>query len=128
MSFPDSLPRDCPPNQAVVCDGDYFHILQQNPPGMDDLKSFHEKGRTLGRPPKCPCMPYGLSVFTDREDVLHMQRAMPYLGKWIGTLTLSQQDGKVMLTPGQRPSHHTWWPSTECDRPTRITYTEEVVG
>jgi hypothetical protein len=126
MSFPDNWPKDCPPSQALTCNGSYLHIIKQNPPGIDDCRTFHEKGGVLRSPPRCPCMPFGLSVFTDREDVLHMRRTMPKLGKWIVTFTLTEPDGLVMLTPGQRPTHHTWWPSIECDRPSRITLTEEV--
>ena len=126
MSFPNNWPTECPPSDALNCNGLYFHILKENPPGADDLRSFHEKGRALRFQPKCACMPFGLSVFTDRDDVLHMRRTMPYLGKWIGTLTLTQQDGMVLLTPGQRPTHNTWWPSTECVRPHRIKIMEEV--
>ena len=126
MSFPDNWPKDCPPSQALTCNGSYLHIIKQNPPGTDDLRTFHENGGVLRFPPRCPCMPFGLSVFTDREDVLHMRRTMPKLGKWIATLNLTQEDGLVMLTPGQRPTHNTWWPSAECDRPKRITHMEEV--
>ena len=70
MSFPDSWSEDCPPSQALACNGSFFHIIKQNPAGADDCRTFHEKG--------------------------------------------------------QRPTHHTWWPSVECDRPSRITLIEEV--
>ncbi len=126
MTFPSDWPTECPPTEAVSCNGIYFHLLNKKPPGPDDLRSFVEKGKTLRFPPSCVCMPFGLSVFTDRDDVKHMRKSMPQLGKWIGTLSLNQQDGKVMLTPGKRPTHNTWWPSIECNRPERITHMEEV--
>ncbi len=124
--FPGDWPENCPPIQAEDCNGDYFHILIQNPPGETDLTSFHEKGRKLQSQLPCVCMPYGLSVFTDRHDALHMQRVYPRLGNWIATLSLTTTDGKMMLTPGQRPTHHTWWPSLECVRRDRVTHAIQV--
>lgn len=124
----DEWPVGCPPVNAANCDGAYFHLLGENPPGKDDLKSFAEKGRKLRHVPPCPCMPYGLSVFTDRDDALHMQRAMPYLGRFVALLQLQAEHGKVMLTPGQRPSHNTWWPSSDCVRGECIETIESVLS
>jgi len=120
------FPNEWPPEEAVSCSGDYFHIPQEDPPGADDLKCFQEKGRKLRYAPSCACMPYGLSVFTDRADALHMQKAMHRIGGFIGTLNLTATDGKVMLTPGQQPTHDTWWPSCECDRKNRVAKVEKV--
>ena len=124
--FPSDWPANCPPGQADLCDGDYFHILQENPPGERDLKSFVEKGRELRFTPVCPCMPYGLSVFADRDDAAFMQRAMPRLGEFVALLQLTMHDGKVMLTPGQRPTHNTWWPSSHCDRRNCVSKVERA--
>jgi hypothetical protein len=127
-AFPDEWPAGCPPISAANCDGSYFHLLGENPPGTGDLRSFAEKGRKLKNVPPCPCMPYGLSVFTDRDDAFFMHRAMPRLGKFIALLQFKSSDGKVMLTPGQRPSHNTWWPSSDCVRSECIVRIESVLS
>lgn len=126
-AFPELWPEGCPPTNAANCDGAYFHLVGQDPPGTDDLKSFAERGRTLRSVPPCPCMPYGLSVFADRNDVLHMHRAMPRLGRFVAMLQLRAEHGKILLTPGQRPSHHTWWPCSDCVRGTCVEKIECVV-
>jgi hypothetical protein len=126
MEFPNTFPNGCPPDQAAECNGTYFHVLKENPPGESDLKSFHEKNRKLNSQLSCPCMPYGLSVFSDREDAVFMQGAMPKLGNFVGELRLNPPDGKVIPTPGQRPSHNTWWPSVDCDRRRRVVQIERV--
>lgn len=124
--FSSDWPADCPPDHADLCNGTYFHILQENPPGVHDLMSFAEKGRKLRTTPACPCMPYGLSVFTDSDDAAFMQRAMPRLGKFVALLQLIMSDGRVMLTLGQRPTHNTWWPSSNCVRRNCIAKVESV--
>lgn len=127
LTYPGDWPADCPPAAARNCDGPYFHLLRESPPGNTDLKSFAEKGGNLRNVPLCKCMPYGLSVFTERDDALFMQRAMPRLGNFIALLQLSAVDGKVMLTPGQRPTHNTWWPSSNCVRANCATTIESVI-
>lgn len=126
VGFPSHWPSECPPADSTACTGEYFHLLTANPPGKDDLKSFAEKERILRHVPRCPCMPYGLSVFAEREDAMFMQRAMPKLGAFIAVLQLRPDDGKAMRTPGQRPSHHTWWPSRDCIRVDKVESIEIV--
>lgn len=56
-----------------------------------------------------------------------MSRSMPRLGKYLARGNLSPIDGVTKLTPGQRPSHMTWWPSCECARLDLFRDVEEVV-
>jgi hypothetical protein len=53
-TFPNHWPEGCPPSTAANCDGEYFHLLRETPPGKEDLRSFAEKGRKLKNVPQCP--------------------------------------------------------------------------
>lgn len=79
---------------------------QANPPTAADLASHHETGRLPNAP---PCLRCGLSVFRDVQDAVHQQRLIPKLGRWIARGTLSAEHGQTKQTPGQQPTHTTWW-------------------
>ena len=62
----------------------------------------------------------------DKDDAAWMSRSMPRLGKFLARGNLSPTDGVTKLTPGQKPSHTTWWPSCECVRLDLFHDVEEV--
>lgn len=126
MTFPDTWPEGCPPADADNPDGVLFRIVASNPPTREDFLSFAEEGRFLRSPPKCPCMPYGLSVFPDRADAEWMAHAFPKLGGFLASGYLDKDSGMSKLTPGTRPSHTTWWPEIACDRQGLFDAVEEV--
>jgi hypothetical protein len=127
MTFPTDWAEGCPPPDAPAGDGVIYRIVKANPPAASDFLSFVEEGRPLRRPTPCPCMPYGLSVFPDRADAVWMSRSLPRLGKYLAKGTLGAADGCCKLTPGQRPTHTTWWPSCECARAGLFTEVEDAV-
>jgi hypothetical protein len=62
------------------------------------------------------CEASGLSVFTAKSDVLRLLRRVQgmvkrnrSLGDLIGSAKLSPEAGKLMPTPRDGNSHHTWW-------------------
>jgi hypothetical protein len=127
MTFPTDWEGACPPADAAAGGGIVYRIVATKPPTDSDFLSFAEEGRQLRRPTPCPCMPYGLSVFPERADAVWMSRSLPRLGKYIAKGTLGSAEGCCKLTPGQRPSHTTWWPSCECTRIGLFTEVEEAV-
>lgn len=116
MTFPTDWPPGCPPADTKDTSGVFYRIVKTSPPTADDFRTFHEMGKRLRGALPCPCMPYGLSVFPNREDAAWMTRVMPKLGNHLARGVLEAGNGPSKLTPGQRPSHTTWWPSCECDR------------
>ena len=125
MSFPREWAVGCPPSDSASADGIVYRIVVSNPCRVSDFLSFNEKKRVLRSLP-CPCMPLGLSVFSNKDDAVWMSRSMPRLGKFLARGNLSSVDGVTMLTPGQRTSHTTWWPSCECVRLELFREVEEV--
>ena len=61
----------------------------------------------------------GLSVYTDRDRAIQCAGRYRNLGKNIARLTLTHVAGKALETPGQFPSHHTWWKTEDFD-PTKV--------
>lgn len=58
------------------------------------------------------CQASGLSVFTAKSDALRLIRRVPgisTLGNLIASAQLSPKAGKLMPTPRNGNSHHTWW-------------------
>jgi hypothetical protein len=106
MNFPDSWPRDCPPEDAVDAEGDVFRIVKNDPPLPEDMASYHETGRLPKAP---PCLRCGLSVFREIQDAMHQRLLLPKLGRWIAKGTLQVEHGKTKLTRGAQPTHTTWW-------------------
>ena len=104
-----------------------IRIVRTDPPTTEDSASFTELGRHLKSALECPCMPMGLSVFLTRDDAAWMSHKHPRLGRFLAAGTLGETDGAVKLAKGQRPSHTTWWPSSECDRVLRFALFEELV-
>ncbi len=93
--------------------GEVYRIVKNNPVQWTDMQSHYE----LGRLPKADaCLRCGLSVFQLLEDAIHQQQLMPRLGSYIAKGQLSLSHGKAVLTPGQQPTHTTWWPYEQVER------------
>lgn len=127
MAFPNSWPPGCPPADGVPANGIVFRLTGSNPPLAEHFRTFAEMGKQLRRLPDCPCMPYGLSVFRDRDDAEHMYRLFPLLGRFIASGTLAAEHGVTKLTPGQRPTHTTWWPAEGLTREALFGDVEEII-
>ncbi len=123
MTFPDDWPKGCPPDEAEDAYGEVFRIVRDYPPSNSDMMSHHETGRLPKAP---PCLRCGLSVFLVEEDAVNQQQLLPKLGKRIANATLNATHGKISLTPGQQPTHTTWWPCTIVDRAALFVVAKEV--
>lgn len=123
MPFPDDWPNDCPPPEADDALEEVLRIVKDNPPSPDDMMSHHEAGRLLKAP---ACLRCGLSVFRLIDDAINQQRLLPRLGRRIARARLDATHGKTCVTPGQQPTHTTWWPSVGVDRAALFVVVQEV--
>jgi hypothetical protein len=86
-----------------------FRLVRSNPPSAIDFESWAEvhPKKWMGN-----CKASGLSVFTAKADVLRLGRRVPGLSvveDLIASASLVPQAGKLMHTPRNGNSHHTWW-------------------
>ncbi len=124
MTFPQDWPNGCPATDVPGADGIVYRIVKVSPPTATDMLSHHESGRL---PTANPCLRCGLSVFGILEDARNQRQLMPKLGGWIARGTLTPTHGKAHRTPGQQPSHTTWWPYEGVDRAAIFSVIPEVV-
>jgi len=123
MPFPDTWPDDCPPNEAEDATDEVFRIVKNNPAVASDMLSHFETGKLPHAP---PCLRCGLSVFRLLADALNQQGLMPRLGKRIAKGELRPEHGRTLLTPGQQPTHTTWWVAVDVDRAALFVVVKEV--
>ena len=113
-TWPADFPADCPPVSAVPADGSYYRIVKTDPPQHEDFVSlFHLNRRRanaiIRRGAGTQCETMGLSVFAEANDAVEWARRLPQIGSYIARLTLSPCSGKMLSTPREGNSHHTWW-------------------
>lgn len=113
-NWPPDFPDNCPPASARPAAGVFYRIVKTNPPQPDDFVSQYHQNRRLansniqrGRATQCETM--GLSIYADINDAIRAARRYPRLGDKIATLTLLPASGKVIPTPRNGNTHHTWW-------------------
>jgi hypothetical protein len=119
-TWPADFPDDCPPEGASATDGTYYRIVKSDPPETSDFVSVYDQNRAraekeVGRSRRTLCETMGLSVFADIDDALQCASRYRNLGKDIASVTLTPDSGKILETPGQFSSHHTWWKAEEFD-------------
>lgn len=109
VNWPSFFPPQCPPSEAKDAFGEVYRLVNTNPPSVSDFESWAEKHpkKWMG-----DCEASGLSVFTTKSDALRMIRRVPGMlapGKLIASANLSPAAGKLLHTPRDGNSHHTWW-------------------
>jgi hypothetical protein len=109
VNWPSFFPPQCPPSEANDASAVVFRLVASNPPAVSDFESWAER-----HPQKWEgnCRASGLSVFTVKSDALRLVRRVPGMsapGYLIASAELSPEAGKLMYTPRDDNSHHTWW-------------------
>jgi hypothetical protein len=109
VNWPSFFPPQCPPLEARDASAEVFRLVSSNPAAASDFESLAQR-----RPQKwgSNCKASGLSVFTAKSDALQLMRRVPGMsapGKVIASANLSLEAGKLMHTPRDGNSHHTWW-------------------
>jgi hypothetical protein len=115
VNWPSFFPPKCPPSEARDAFGEVFRLVYTQPPSVRDFESYAQM-----RPKEYMgnCEASGLSVFTAKADALRMVRRVQALAKQgkpvpagdlVASANLSAEAGKLMHTPRDGNSHHTWW-------------------
>ena len=114
MSYRESLPEDCPPEEAeeITTVRDVLRLTKTNPATLDDFWSQRaEKPDVVFSVTECQAR--GLSVFADRGDSERARKLPKLRGRLICRVQLETGAGRLQQTG--KPSHHTWWPLAEFD-------------
>ena len=115
MNWPLFFPKKCPPSEAKDASGEVFRLVYSAPGSVSDFESYAQMrpSEYMGN-----CEASGLSVFTAKSDALRMVRRVQALAKQgkpvlagdlVASANLSPEAGKLMHTPRNGNSHHTWW-------------------
>jgi hypothetical protein len=106
VNWPSFFPAQCPPLEANDASTEVFRLVSSNPPPVSDFESWAQRHpkRWMGN-----CKASGLSVFTAKSDALRLVRRVPGMLTLIASAELSPEAGKLMHTPRDGNSHHTWW-------------------
>jgi hypothetical protein len=109
VNWPSFFPPQCPPSEAKDASAEVFRFVSSDPPLVGDFEAWAQK-----RPKKWMgnCKAAGLSVFTAKTDLLRLARRVPGIstqGRLVASANLSSVAGKLMHTPRDGDSHHTWW-------------------
>lgn len=109
VNWPSFFPPQCPPLEAEDASTEVFRLVSSDPPSPSDFESWAQRNpqKWMGN-----CKASGLSVFTIKSDALRLVRRVPGMlapGELIATANLSPEAGKLMHTPREGNSHHTWW-------------------
>ena len=120
LRWPPGFPEDCPPQEAYPANGVYYRIVKNDPPEPGDFASLYRQNRQLaddriqsGRATQCQTM--GLSVFADGNEAVRRAIRFHLIGNKIARLTLGPAAGKILPTPTNGDSHHTWWQAVAYD-------------
>jgi hypothetical protein len=111
--WPNSYPPACPPGDAVDAEGEFFRIVDAEPPVESDFWNHHERaaeGMITRRTWSDGCEAAGLSVLQDLEEAKNLREAVgPMRSKKIAHGSLSGS-GVMKASPRSKSqSHHTWW-------------------
>jgi hypothetical protein len=116
FEWPEHFPESCPPSDAESAAGEFYRIVDEDPPDGEDfignlrLQQLGLRFKNKKRPWSDDCEAAGLSVLADRDDVMNLREATgPMRLKAIayGDIT---GDGVMKHTPSASyKSHHTWW-------------------
>jgi hypothetical protein len=113
VNWPSFFPPQCPPSEAKDASAEVFRLVRSNPPSVSDFESWAQRNpkKWMGN-----CEASGLSVFTAKSDALRLVRRVQGMvrgksapGDLIASANLSPEAGKLMHTPRDGNSHHTWW-------------------
>jgi hypothetical protein len=113
VNWPPFFPPKCPPLESKDAFAEVFRLVSSDPPSASDFESHAQmNAKKWGG----NCEASGLSVFTAKSDVLRILRRVQgmasrnrAIGDLIASATLLPEAGKIMPTPRDGNSHHTWW-------------------
>jgi hypothetical protein len=112
MEWPKYLPKSCPPDDAECKSIQVYRFLEDSCIKQEYFLTVRELQPSRKFPePEKECRACSLSVFTNREEVISLQKRVPRWRKPVAVGRLTETSGKVKHTPshGTNNSHHSWW-------------------
>lgn len=112
MKWPDYYPDNCPPAEAEPASGIVYHLVQYNPPQVEDFVTYYQEDPNFFQSnPHLICKGCGVSVYTDLKDIRRLKkRYKKFKNRQIAEGNLNPTLGVMKHTPSnRRKSHYTWW-------------------
>lgn len=112
MEWGENFLEDCPPQDAIASVYEVYRFLEGDGITASDFLTVRDKAPERRFPEdEKECRACSLSVFTDRSEVLRLQRRVPRWRKAIAIGQLDETSGKLKHTPSPQTnnSHHSWW-------------------
>ncbi|MCY4415361.1 MAG: hypothetical protein OXE87_03505 [Chloroflexi bacterium] len=114
LRWPPDFPEDCPPEEASPANGIYYYIVKNDPPQWTDFTALYRRNRRLAEARirqgiTTACQTMGLSVLADINDALDRANQFRSIGNIVARLMLTPDAGRILYTPRDNDSHHTWW-------------------
>lgn len=114
MNWSETLPEQCPPDNAFSPDGLVFYRLcETSPPTNEDFKSQRALCPTCEYKNVSECIARSLSVWDNIDKCLNLLKLPRHKGKSAMKLELTNNDGLVLQT--FKPNHYSWWKTQSFD-------------
>ena len=115
MTYRETLPENCPPDEAeeITSPRLVYRLVRNNPPTDDDFQSQQAERPDRVFRDVTECQARGLSVFASRTVAEQLSSIGSLQGTAVCQVTLTPGAGRIQ--PTGRRSHHTWWPLAEYD-------------
>jgi hypothetical protein len=110
MQWAEDLPEDCPPQGAIVPNGEVFYrIVKTIPPDESDFYSTKKLG-VKRRGAVDECVEMALSIFSTLDDCKSLKAIESFKNRLIVSFTLDKGCGLIKSTPSKAfISHYSWW-------------------
>ncbi len=114
MNWSETLPEQCPPDNAFDPEGLVFYRLcDTSPPTIEDFKSQRAICPTCEYKNVSECIARSLSVWDNIDKCLNLLKLPRHKGKSAMKLELTTNDGMVLQT--FKPNHYSWWKTQSFD-------------
>ena len=113
MNWYEQLPPQCPPSDAVPCEGTYYRIAKGNPATDSDFFSQRklQPDKTFVGLGIDECISRALSLFSDINDAVRRLKLPKFRNANVAEVDLQPKDGVIKKTFSG--THHSWWRSTD---------------
>jgi hypothetical protein len=114
MEWPTHFPPACPPVDAECKSITVYRFLDDDDDVTNPKNFLTVRESSPGRvfkPTEKECRACSLSIFTNKEEAVRLQKAIPRWRKPFAEGELDIDSGKIKHTPspGSNNSHHSWW-------------------
>ena len=111
----EDLPKQCPPEDAEVCNGVYYRIANGNPASSEDFFSQRKmhpdkvfRGEGID-----DCIVKSISLFSDKKEIERRMKLPKFKKAVIAEVRLMPKYGMIKKTFGV--AHYSWWRTHDFD-------------